>query len=125
MANIKCTLEELPDAIKEILDEYEQESIWGCKETVHQIATKGAQAIRAGARANFNGKKYAASWRVQDDSSRIGASATIYSGKPGLPHLLEHGHAKRGGGRTSGRPHIAPVEQQLIKEFVIELENRL
>ena len=56
----------------------------------------------------------------------MGAKATLYNAKvPGLPHLLEHGHAKRGGGRVSGRVHIAPVEEELEKAFTQELERAL
>jgi hypothetical protein len=45
--------------------------------------------------------------------------------KPHLTHLLEHGHAKVGGGRVEGKPHIRPVEEMVIQEFVKEVEEAI
>lgn len=38
-------------------------------------------------------------------------------------HLLEKGHALRGGGRAKAKPHIAPVEKEIIAEFVDAVEQ--
>ena len=42
-----------------------------------------------------------------------------------IAHLLEHGHAKRGGGRVAAIPHIAPAEQSGAEELVSKIERGL
>jgi hypothetical protein len=54
---------------------------------------------------------YAKSWSVKNMKENSHAlELTVYSrNRYQLAHLLEFGHAKRGGGRVPGRAHIAPA----------------
>ncbi len=124
MASKKVTMEQLPGAIKEILEQYEGEINRFLPEITEEVGKTGVKALRTSAKQKFNGKKYAGGWRSVSERNRYGATVTIYNGRlPGLPHLLEHGHAKRGGGRVDGRAHIAPVEEKLITDFEKKVEH--
>jgi len=67
------------------------------------------------------------SWTVKTTKETSNAlEVTVHSrNRYQLAHLLEHGHAKRGGGRVSARPHIAAAEETGIKKLEEEIERSL
>lgn len=128
MARIRTV--DLASAVKKILDEYSLECAEDTKVAVRKVTRLGARKVRANAQGTFNGSEYAPGWTSKVEIGRLTAEGVIYNRIPGLPHLLEHGHAKVVGGRhypgrVSGREHIAPVEQELDELFMKELKRRL
>ena len=119
-----------PDAfaaeIEKVLSKYGNDVRESLSEVTTRLAKKGAKEVASKARSTFGGSgEYASGWTSRIETSRVSAQGLIYNQKPGLPHLLENGHANRGGGRTPGRPHIAPVEQELIRAFEEEVKSKL
>lgn len=122
----KTTIEKLQSDIQKILDEYGEDVNLQTEEVVKAVTKQGVKAVKNASKGAFGGTgKYAAGWTSQVETGRFSAQGVIYNKTPGLPHLLENGHANRGGGRTPGRTHIAPVEEELIKTFEKDLEAKL
>lgn len=119
--------EQLADQIRLILSEYEGDVLRNSKECVRKVGSKGVQALKSASMAKFGGTgKYAAGWTQKVTEGRFGAETVLHNATtPGLPHLLEHGHAKRGGGRVPGRAHIKPVEETMVREFENMIEAKL
>ena len=98
----KVSIDQLADAVNEQLQEYNKLSA----EVVKTAVTKAGNAVKKDIGANAPKKtgRYAKSWRTKktkETSTEL--QVTVYSPtRYMLAHLLEHGHAKRGGGR-SGR----------------------
>jgi hypothetical protein len=114
----KIPIDQLQSELHKILEEYGEDVANGTREAVTKVAQKCAKAVRGNSAGSFGGSgKYAKGWTYQSEYRRLGSVATIYNRTPGLPHLLENGHAKRGGGRVPGRTHIAPVETEIITEI--------
>ena len=121
MSGKKVNVEGLADAVMEELTEYNRLA----EETMKKAVTKAGKTVRKEIQAGAPVKsgKYAKSWRTKKtkESSRI-LEVTVYSpSRYMLAHLLEHGHAKRGGGRTRAFPHIAPAEEAGEKQLEADI----
>lgn len=121
------SIDGLADAVMEELNAYNELA----EETMKKAVTKAGQTVRKEIQAGAPERsgKYAKSWRTKKtkESSRT-LEVTVYSpSRYMLAHLLEHGHAKRGGGRTRAFPHIAPAEEagekQLEADIIRGLSN--
>lgn len=123
MASKKITADRLGQEIQNILEKYGDDIEADLDFITKKIAQKGATALRNESKASFNGTgKYASGWSATTVKHPHYISAVIHNKKvPGLPHLLEHGHALRSGGRVQGRIHIEPVETNLIQEYEREV----
>lgn len=116
----KVAADALEAAIQKVLKKYGDDLTDNVKMLARDFAKQGAKAVSQDATGLFRdtGAGYASGWTSRYETTRYSAQGTIYNQNvPGLPHLLENPHAKRGGGRTAGNKHIAPVEEKLVKEY--------
>lgn len=98
---------ELVDAVMKELEEYADVVSGDMKAAVKKAGTTARKEISATAPTSTGA--YAKSWSVKitKESSRA-LEVTVHSrNRYQIAHLLEHGHAKRNGGRVAARPHIA------------------
>ena len=123
----KVPIDRLSEEVEKILNEYGEHVQENLGDIVKQMSKKGAQTLRGQSKSTFSGTgDYAKGWTSRAETGRFSAQGTIYNKDvPGLPHLLEHGHANRGGGRTPGRVHIKTVEDELVKEFEQKVKSKL
>lgn len=122
--NEKIKPEQLSDVIMEGLEEYKDLSTDAMKEAVEKTAKNVKKEIQS--KAPVRTGKYKKSWKVtktEENAEKL--VMTVHAGRYQLTHLLEHGHAKRGGGRVAAIPHIAPAEADGVKELDDEITDAL
>ena len=115
----------LADAINEGLKEYADLATEDVKKAVKKSAKAVKDQINGSAPVRTG--QYAKSWKVKTTAeSSTSLEQTVYSpSRYMLTHLLEKGHAKRGGGRVRAIPHIAPAEEMGIELFESLVEQAL
>lgn len=127
--SLEVGLDQLHSAIMTILEDYSEEVERKSGECVRKIAQKGAKTLR-GVSPRKKGE-YAGGWTYKVEKKRLYTEGVIYNkDKPGLPHLLEFGHATRNGtGRvladTPAHPHIKAVEEQIIADFENSIKGEI
>ena len=115
--NRRVSVDQMADAIMDGLLEYAElaaDVMKGCVKKAGNTVKKEAQAgapVRTG--------KYKKSWAVKRQRETSNTLEVVVHGRDRyqLTHLLEKGHAKRGGGRVRAIPHIAPAEEKGIREL--------
>lgn len=105
------SVDDMADAINELLEEYSDMATDEMKSAVQKSAKFVKEEISANAPRQTGA--YAKSWtskKTEENSTSV--QYTVYSkNKYQLAHLLENGHALRNGGRTKAYLHIAPAEE--------------
>lgn len=117
------SIDDLADEIMAGLQEYAELADDAMKTAVQKTATTVKKEITANAPKDTGA--YGKSWtakKIKENSHTL--QMTVHSKSHyQLAHLLEKGHAKRGGGRVQGKPHIAPAEEhgaELLESLIAE-----
>lgn len=123
---LKITADRLGTEIAKILEDYGGDVEHNLDEITKKVGQKGRSALRNESKSKFGGTgKYAQGWMVTPVKMPHYTSVVIHNKLAGLPHLLEHGHALVLGGRkvgeVDGREHIAPVEEELQRQYLNEV----
>ncbi len=104
------SIDDLASEVMKGLTEYAELADAGMKRAVRKTATAVKNEISANAPVRSG--RYKRSWtakKTKENSHTL--EMTVHSkDRYQIAHLLEHGHAKRGGGRVAAIPHIAPAE---------------
>ena len=104
------SVDRLTETIMSGLTEYADASTDLVKQSVQEVSKEVKKEIAANApkRTGAYKKSWAAKKTKETSNSLV---MTVHSkNRYQIAHLLEHGHAKRGGGRVAAIPHIEPAE---------------
>lgn len=125
MAGDRVRIDSLAAAVMEGLTEYADLATSDMKKAVRKAGTTVRKEIEANAPSDTGA--YAKSWSVKNTRETSNSlEVTVHSkNRYQLAHLLEFGHAKRGGGRVTGKAHIAPAEQRAVETLEQEIEKAL
>lgn len=122
MAKIK--IDQLAAEIAKGLAEYSQDVVEKVNVSSEKVGKAAVKRLKQTSPKRYG--NYAKSWAMktepevgQPHKRIVHVKAPHYR----LTHLLEYGHAKVGGGRVEGRPHIRPAEEEVIQEFTREVEE--
>lgn len=122
MSSKKVSISSFDKAINDILKEYAEDTNDVLQDTIPIIGKKVVSELKK--KSPKRTGKYAKGWTLKQEKERLSISAIAYNkDRYQLTHLLEKGHANRGGGRTQGRPHIKPVEDKFVKETLNKIKK--
>ena len=111
------SIDKLAGAVMDGLKEYAGAVAEDLKQAAKKTAEDCAKELRSTSPTATG--KYRKGWTVKKAfESGTSARYTVHNATAyQLTHLLEKGHAKRGGGRVAAIPHIALAEEKAIEQM--------
>lgn len=121
----RVRIDQLAAAVMEGLTEYADLAADELKKAVKKAGNSVKKDIQEGAPKDTG--VYAKSWSVKNVKETSNSIELVVHSRNRyqLSHLLEFGHAKRGGGRVPGKVHIAPAEERAGRTLEQEIEKAL
>ena len=118
-------VDKLAEEVMNGLEEYAELTADVLKKEIQEAGKVAKQQISQTAPRKTG--RYAKRWAVKKISETSNSlEVTVHSkNRYMLTHLLENGHAKRGGGRVAAIPHIAPAEETAILSLERNIEREL
>lgn len=118
-------IDKLAETIMQGLTEYAETSTEVVKQSVQEVSKEVKKDIADNAPKRTG--TYKKSWATKKTKETANTLVmTVHSkNRYQIAHLLEHGHAKRGGGRVAARPHIAPAEEAGVLSLQHKIERGL
>lgn len=127
MAVISSNKFDFAETVSAYLAKYSAGATEVLEEAIKEVSKESVKKLKSTSPKRTG--KYKKSWAYKPDTGRLKVGAVVYSKAPDyrLTHLLEKGHAKRGGGRVDAREHISPVndwaQEEAIDRFIQKMEN--
>ena len=110
------SIDQLANEITAAIREYTEDVTAGIEKELDSATKQMVKEIASGSPRDKG--EYANGWARKKISSGGEIRYVIYNKRRGsIAHLLEFGHAKRGGGRVSGKPHIRPAYDRDVPEM--------
>ncbi|MEH7462771.1 HK97 gp10 family phage protein [Bacillus thuringiensis] len=116
MVRVKDLAREIANQVEQYTKDVEK----NVHEAKEEVAKKAVTSLKQDS-PKLSGK-YRRGWRIKE----VGDEVIIHNPKHyQLTHLLEHGHAKAKGGRVPAHPHIRPVEETAVREYMRKVERAI
>lgn len=117
-------MSDLQSQFNALVTDYNEEIMDVVKATMLEVSKDEVKQLKAVPIKRTG--EFARGWSSKIEDEGLQFQTLVYNKKkPGLTHLLEHGHAKRNGGRVEGREFISPIEQAGNEEVIKKLKERI
>lgn len=123
---VQISEKDLMPIVQGYLKEFEHDARTALEQAIWSTAGKITKMLNKAGTFGGTGE-YKSNWRWERDYHNLWVTAHVYNLKTyRLTHLLEFGHARRGGGRnTTDYPHIGPVNDKVPEIFQDEFIDAL